>query len=856
MPKHTIHVISHTHWDREWYMPFEKHRRRLVTLFDNLLDLMDQDPEFRHFHADGQIIPLDDYLEIRPQALPRLQKAAAEGRLSIGPWYVLQDEFLTSGEANLRNMALGLKLSRRFGQPCLLGYLPDSFGNIGQMPQILRGFGIDNAVFGRGINRFDPDVKSDDPAAQGYKSEFTWRSPDGSEVLGVFMANWYANAMTIPATPDEVGPYIEKTRDACLAFSTTSQLLFMNGCDHTPSQPDISAALALANEKVADAELVHSSFDAYLEALRNEVKDLQVKQGEMRSEYTDGWGTLTNVLSSRLYQKRANWECQTLLEKGVEPLGILALKNGGAYDEDLVWYAWKTLMQNHPHDSICGCSCDEVHREMDTRFEKCAILSRQLCLESIEHLATQVDTSHFADALKSVVVYNPSPHRRSDIVEARVDLPADADFNHIEVRDSAGNTLATHLLHDEGVVWDYALPAIGFREPYETRRLNLAFDAELPAGGLGAFGVYPASDSTATATTSHLENQYLRVEFHPNGSFDLIDKEQRRRYKDLHRLEDSLDCGDEYNYRIPADDHHSHPQADATRIGPIQDNGVFVQCQVQTALVVRDRSLPLSYTLRLGHHSRRLDIHLELENSAANHRLRVLFPTDVDTTVASADGQFDHVERPITPTAVWENPSNCQPQQAFVDVSGADGGLLLANRGLPEYEILQDGRNTIALTLLRAVDQLGDWGVFPTPQAQCHGTFTCDYALVPHAGSLEQSTAADQAYQFNTPLHSAFTSAHPGSLNPGKDLLELAPRQLVLSAFKKADGKDSLIVRFYNPTSTTHRARLAIGVDYQTAYLCDLAENRLEQLYKTSDDVEGNLSIETPAKSIITVELA
>ncbi|MBM3212603.1 alpha-mannosidase, partial [Candidatus Poribacteria bacterium] len=395
MSKHIIHVISHTHWDREWYMPFEKHRRRFVMLMDALLDLMDKDPDFRHFHTDGQIIPIEDYLEIRPHQLGRIRRAAAEKKLSLGPWYVLQDEFLTSGEANIRNMMLGLEIAEKYGKPIKIGYLPDSFGNISQMPQILKGFGIDNAIFGRGVNRWRDDLDPNDEA-QGYKSELTWRAPDGSEVLGIFMANWYSNAMHIPTDPDKIVEYVNNVGNACLRYATTSQLLFMNGCDHTPSQPDVTKAIKLANEKLDDAVLIHSNLTDYISAVKKEAHNLQIKEGELRSEYTDGWGTLTNVLSSRIYQKQSNWECQTMLEKWVEPFSAFAHKIGKKYDRDLIWYAWKILMQNHPHDSICGCSCDEVHGEMDTRFEKCQVIAGQLAQEALEHIAGQIDTSKFS----------------------------------------------------------------------------------------------------------------------------------------------------------------------------------------------------------------------------------------------------------------------------------------------------------------------------------------------------------------------------------------------------------------------------------------------------------------------------
>ena len=188
--KNTVHVISHVHWDREWYLPFQKHRMRLVELIDKLLYTIDNDESFKSFHLDGQFIVLEDYLDIKPEMEDKIKEYIEKGRIIVGPWYVLQDEYLTSSEANIRNMLLGFKLGEKYGSIAKVGYFPDSFGNISQVPQILKGFGIDCAVFGRGIAPVGFNNKVLDSSNQ-YHSEVLWESPDGSKVLGIFMANWY-----------------------------------------------------------------------------------------------------------------------------------------------------------------------------------------------------------------------------------------------------------------------------------------------------------------------------------------------------------------------------------------------------------------------------------------------------------------------------------------------------------------------------------------------------------------------------------------------------------------------------------------------------------------------------------------
>ncbi len=367
---YTLHVISHSHWDREWYLPLELHRRRLVKLLDDVLDVLDRDPSFGSFHLDGQAIPLEDYLEIRPQQRERLRAAAQSGRLTVGPWYILQDEFLTSAEAQVRNMLYGLRVAAEFGPPLKVGYLADAFGHIGQMPAILRGFGVDNAVFGRGLNKRQPDAAPSLPIGErGYPSELTWQGSDGSRVLAIYMTNWYANAMDIPAEPAACIARFQTIRDNAARYATTSRLLLMNGCDHTPCQLNISSLIATAQAGLDDT-IVHTRLDDYAKAVQAEAGELDIATGELRSEFTNGWSTLTNVLSSRLYLKQANTRCQDELEQYYEPLQAIAGLYGQPVDRDFRTYLWKRLLANHPHDSICGCSADPVHREMVTRFEK------------------------------------------------------------------------------------------------------------------------------------------------------------------------------------------------------------------------------------------------------------------------------------------------------------------------------------------------------------------------------------------------------------------------------------------------------------------------------------------------------
>ncbi|HCF93645.1 MAG TPA: alpha-mannosidase, partial [Verrucomicrobia bacterium] len=224
------HVVSHTHWDREWYQSFEFFRYRLVELMDRLLDGMAADPGYRAFHLDGQTIILEDYLQIHPERAEQVREMIRTGRLRIGPFYVLQDEFLVSGEANLRSLLHGHIDCERWGAIEKVGYLPDNFGNCSQMPQLLQGFGIDSAVFGRGVEPFRADPEGGKSGA-GHKAELIWRGADGSELFTVLMTRWYNNGMNLVfQTPEEVDSALAETAST----ATASDILVMHGCDHQP----------------------------------------------------------------------------------------------------------------------------------------------------------------------------------------------------------------------------------------------------------------------------------------------------------------------------------------------------------------------------------------------------------------------------------------------------------------------------------------------------------------------------------------------------------------------------------------------------------------------------------------------
>ncbi|MFK0525862.1 alpha-mannosidase [Paenibacillus illinoisensis] len=912
------HIISHTHWDREWYLPYEKHHMRLVQLVDSLLDELDEGADYKSFYLDGQTIIIDDYLQVRPEQKERLEKHIRNGRIVIGPWYILQDAFLTSGEANVRNMQVGHRDAMRYGTPSKIGYFPDTFGLVGQTPQLMLQSGIDNVFFGRGVK---PTGFNNTVSDAGYESSFSelmWEGPDGSKVLGVLFANWYSNGNEIPVDEASARKFWETKLADAEKYASTNELLYMNGCDHQPIQRDLPEAIRMAEQLHPDIEFVHSNFPDYLNALKASAEhELSTVKGELRSQRTDGWGTLVNTASARVYLKQMNQLGQAMLEKVAEPLASYAHLLGHAYPHDQLTYAWKTLMQNHPHDSICGCSVDEVHREMVTRFEKSRHVAEAMIEESTSQIAASVDTSIFAsygEDARPLITFNTTGWERSGIVQIELDAARIYFRDGISLEgmavqmnnvDLSGRVLVdekgAHVpctVEDLGLQFGYDLPYDRFRQPYSCRRVRITFEAEnVPALGLKAYAwvrseAQDDSVSNGTALRSgerSLENQYVAVTIADNGSFTLKDKRTGRTYQDLGVYENVGDIGNEYMFKQPENEVALTTKELTAGIQIIEDTPYRVSYEIihdweipASADEVLDReqreliyyphrkaqrskqttTLRIRTILSLSRSGKGVQVQTTFNNQAKDHRVRALFPTDLATAVHHVDSMFEIATRDNVPAPEWQNPSNTQHQQSFVDVSEEQAGLVVANLGLNEYEVLQDGRNTIAVTLLRAVGELGDWGLFPTPEAQCLGEHSFQMEIIPHDGSGASSDAYIEAYQFQVPWTLVQTDVHSGTLSSTHTPFAWQGEGLAFSSLKVNEESGDLMMRWYNMKPDTSLLSLVANElnTNEEAYKSNILEEKGEKL-ASSAGVSTNLfsgkkwSIPAGPCEIVTVGL-
>ena len=864
--KYTAHVISHTHWDREWYKTFQQFRMRLVDLVDNLLDLLENNPEFKYWTFDGQTVVLKDYLEIRPENEERLRKLIQQGRILIGPWYVQPDEFLVSGENLIRNLLFGKRICEDFGNYMAVGYVPDEFGHISQLPQMLHGFGIKDAVFFRGIT------------ADQVKSEFTWQGADGSEVFSAKMpdnnaySNWFYHLHETlrypekPIDPDEVTKNVEALmKDSIEEKPTTSQLLFMDGCDHVFPQFKTPKIITIVNEKLDNIEILHSTFAAFIDAVKNEKPELETYRGELRWSNRD-WGLqaiLANTLSSRVKLKQANHACETLLEKYVEPLCAWAWMLGEQYPKAYIDLAWDYMLKNSPHDSICGCSFDQVHTDMVYRYDQARMIGEALREKALGSIVERIGSeAENPDKTVLAAVFNQLSHKRTDVVEAYIDLPREWPVNGMKIIDSDGEEVPHAILGSDnyGLLEPQPFDVPPGTPRKKVRTIFLAKD--VPPAGYKAYRVEALEKPNRQSGNmlfgpDSAENEYLAVTILSDGTFSLLDKETDAVYTSCLIFEDCGDFGDGYNYVKPLRDKVITSLGAKSKVSVVEDNAVRVIFEIDTDLELpesahsnnEDRSertvvckAKTYVTLAAG--VKRVDIRTVFDNQAKDHRLRVLFPTGLLARVSHAEGAFDVVERPISlpPCTDWREPlPHVHPQKTFVDISGSGIGLTLINKGLPEYEVRDDEARTMALTLLRATGSIG---------GQELGEHVFEYSLYPHAGNWEDAQSYRQGHEFNVPLIIGQTGIHEGDLPLEKSFIGVNGEAFVLSTVKKAENDEALVVRGFNIGSECEDVEIKVS-GVESGELVNLGEDTIKPLVIDQETVCASIM----PKQIVTCKL-
>ena len=803
-----VDIVPHTHWDREWYAPFQHFRARLVELLDDLLPRLEADPAFTHFLLDGQMAVVDDYLAIRPEARARLERLAAAGRLAAGPWYTLPDEFLVSGETHIRNLQLGLAKADAMGGAMRVGYLPDMFGHIAQMPQLFRLFGFEHAVVWRGV-----------PAAIT-STGFWWEAPDGSRVRAEYLPTGYGNGAAMPADPQRFVDRIASWIDEHRATIGEADVLWMNGSDHRTPQAFLPSSVAAANALTDRFELRITSLT---EHLRNASTDgLATWQGEMRS------GARTNVLmgvtSNRIDVRVAVARAERALEQIAEPLAT-ALLPEDQYPHALLAEAWLAMCRNAAHDSVCACSADEVVDAVLHRYAEARQIGEAIEERSLRHLADHLahhgpvavnPSTRGRDGLVTVRFPGTDPWPGTQVVDTqpgeveRCSLPIEQalavvpeiagwtdDVDGITVREEAG--FVNVVLHCDGttgplpadrstVAADLARRAAsGATWVRLVVRRPPTFDALVAVCDVPALGWTPATPSEPRdlrpplivivhEDTHTMSNGLITVTVDSQGTFGIDDN------RGLGVLVDEGDRGDTYNWCPTSYKYRTRRPAGAM-VRTLERGPLRAVIEIRRAYFFRNgidgetgakslqKQVPIATLLELRAGERFLRVTYDFVNTVEDHRLRAWFPVGGPPVGTSrAECAFTTVERGLTaeggPT---ETPLPTFPSRRFVSA----GQLTIAHEGINEYELVEvgdSGARAIALTLLRATRWLsnGPMATRPLPAgpivelrgSQCLGRHTLKLAVA--VGDIDPYQLVEDAF---VPLLVANGAAH-GDLPP------------------------------------------------------------------------------------------
>ncbi len=835
----TFHLIPHAHWDREWYLPRAGFQARLAGAAGALADLLQQDPTAR-FTLDGQTILLDDALAVRPELKETLTKAVVDGRLAIGPWYVLADEQIPTGESLLRNLLLGSRDAQCAGRRMDALYSPDAFGHPAALPMLAREFGITTGATWRGLG-------GSGDAGDLYR----WQAPSGDEIL---LYHLPPQGYGVGADLLDAGPHLAATwrgiRDPLVARAATAHVAVFLGADHHAPPTELAGLRSSLQELEKGHTIVVSTLAEFL-ATVNTRSAIPEVQGELRWSYGYTW-TLQGVHATRSRMKRHHARAELNLWRRAEPLAAIAALIGGQDQGGLLRYAWRALVESQFHDTLGGCASDLVGSEQSARLAGVESMADEVTRDAMARI-----TGHDADlarrqphhAVPALVLWNPVPRARGGIVVAEITCfcsdilvgpPSDRrprsgpGYQPFVLTTPAGERLAGQLLSVERGVERIDAPR-HYPDLDAVDRVRMAFETpELPGLGLGILHQEPGEDVAAqqdlVVTSDRLSNRFVTVQVGRDGRLQVTDHRTGEEYGDLLRLEDQRDHGDSYTVFVPPE------TAVSTTVTPLSSTviarGPLVGIlAVRWALAVSGGSVDCQMMVELRADSPLIRLRLDLDNRADDHRLRARLGVGAgEEAIAGAAFGFERRPAEAFHPADYpgEEPVLTAPAHRYVAAGRGPRGLAVLSPGFFEYEWTP--RRDLLITLLRSVGELsrGDlptrpghagWAM-PIPAAQERGAHRVDLALLlggdellDHPDRLEH--AWEDAF---LPIEGTFIRDFTGQdASVVASSITLEGAGLVCSTIKPPEHGAGLVLRCFNTTDRPVSGRWIFGAPIEQA---------------------------------------
>ena len=886
-----IDVVSNTHWDREFRFSFEKTRHNLLLMLDTTLDILERDKDYHSFTMDGHSIMIDDYLEMRTERREQVERFVKEGRLIIGPYYTLPEEFTISHEALVRNLMFGRKTVEKYGgKTGTVAYTPSSWGQTGQYPQILADFGLTHMMFYRGISHHEA------PA------EYIWKAPDGTEVLASRFAlycryNWYYQVHRAVSRNrvwskeykwgefDEapfrradgfVGPGINYDLKSSVAgyekknlkkaildmldeekgHFTTPVFLGMNGHDISVGFPHESEIIKDAKSLFkGDIEIEHTNLEGFWrDAERYLDRDkMTVLTGERRAYLKEGkWTYLfPGTISARTYLKQADFAAYTELSYVAEPLNAMAGNDSSNY----LTRGWKYLISNHSHDANGGCAPDCVCRDMEYRYRKARDIAEIVAEDAMVEIAKNLSPEGQNKNIVQLVAYNTLPYPRDVIVPLDIEVPVELGRGI-----SIDDVMLQPVVSEKSSIFADSIWEVPTILESMHHRLYARIE-NVPPMGYKTMEIKPCEyalqKTEGIAHGNILENSKLKAVVNQNGTIDVLYKETGKQYKGLNYYTSQGEVGNAWKHAAPEYDRKYTSVGTSAKIY-VSESGKLTgsivceiefevpqSCEVTPSDVYT--KIPIKTTYTLDEYADYIKVGVELVNNAKDHWLRANFPTDIKTDFSVTDSHFDVLKHDIAvpDSRGWvEQAFGMQPLRTFAEVTDGENGFAVMPKGLYEYEVYDN--SVMALTLIRAcriklavseekVTELEDEGI------QCPGRRKFEYAM--HFNTGDYDELPNKAAEIFTPVKCAVCGRGKGTLPLEGSLFEIDNTNVHVTAIKRAEDGNGIIVRYYNPKN--EQQSVTIKTEGRL-YFCRMDESVIKEI--------GN-TYAAPAKKIVTVRI-
>jgi len=863
------HIVTHTHWDREWRYPIWENRQYLVDMVDELLEILDTQPEYSCFLMDGQSVIIEDYLDMKPENREKVERYIKAGKIDVGPWYTLPDLYPVCGESLIRNLLKGSRLSEKLGKRLNVAHESFGWGQTAQFPQIYNGFGLNFVVVAKNVSK-----------DRCPNCEFLWEAPDGTKVFATRLgeharANFFMNAFLAITTDkdynsdeyfmklgkdgqvyheadgkgywedyfvvQDLGVIHEKRLKEAVELAWRSMdetvlpenRILMNGSDSSTAQPQLVEIIKKAQELFPDIELKLSTLQEYVDDFIRLVDESKLRT--IKGELRDGpaYKCSANALATRPRIKILNKKVENALFKVAEPLSVMEERYNTRFLEKGIDY----LLLSHPHDSINGVTQDKTAEDTVYRLNQALEIAETVSNTACKNIVKDIDFSGYSDEDMLLVLFNTLPYKRAETVRLYIDFPREMNVWEFELYDGK-QRLNKQVISRKEVV----TPVSNLHTrplPYEADRFEVIVETgEIPAMGYKTIKAVKTKNLNRKTVFWHdmrkysgkelitavntMENAFLAVRVEENGTVTVTEKTTGRVYSRLNYFEETGDQGDYWIYYPPYHNktfnslgsnaeiwYEENGELSATIAAKIRMNvpayGIINKNMVQGESKRSDEMTTIEivtyYTLKKD--APALQVKTVIQNTAKDHRIRVVFDTGIHTDTALSAGHFYVDRRSTVPQGDLYYPEmQTLPKGYFTTLKDENSGFSFVDNSTCEYEADCNGR--LSITLFRGVrniicTEFRSAGAFPHEDGgQSLGELVYEYMLYP----FSDDKTGMLAERMSAPVKAVQTTKGAGKKADRRSILEI-PEKLVLTALKKAEDSDRYIIRLYNPTDET-----------------------------------------------------